>query len=161
MSEHLEQAQETPIVVYVVQTVSILTSLSYALEALGTLTMFRKLSILAILCTVAICLLTSGFSLSVWRGVGTRRSVSRRYVLNYLWFMALIQPVIMIMRSLGAFAPALHLQDNELLGAALGEMARYPIFLGLLIWVGRSSELKKHLSTGWKHSGNSVSVEPI
>jgi hypothetical protein len=161
MSDQLEQVQETPIVVYVVQTVSILTSLSYALEALGTLTMFRKLSILAILCTIAICLLTSGFSLSVWRGVGSRRSVSRRYVLNYLWFMALIHPVITVMRSFGAFAPAPHLQNELLFGAALGEMARYPIFLGLLIWAGRSNDLRNHLATGPAQPDPSVGVEPV
>jgi hypothetical protein len=161
MSNDLEQAQETPIVVYVVQTVGILSSASYALEGLGALTMFGKLPILTILCTVAICLLASVFSLSVWRGVGTRRSVSRRYVLNYAWFMVLIHPAITVLRSFGAFAPVPQLQDSVFLGAALGELARYPIFLGLLIWVGRSNELKNHLATGPNQSGNSVSVEPI
>ena len=161
MADDLEQAHETPIVVYAIQTVSILTSLGYALEGLVTLTMFGKLSILAVLCTATICLLTSGYSLSVWRGVGSRRSVSRRYVLNYLWFMVLLHPVIMVMRSFGAYAPAPPLQESVFLGAALGEMARYPIFLGLLIWVGRSSELRNHLSPGPTQADSPVSIEPI
>jgi len=159
MSDH--QAQETPIVVYVVQTVSVLTAASYALQALGALTLFGKVSIVAILCTVAICLLTSGLSLSVWRGVGSRRSISRRYVLNYLWFMVLIYPAMAIMRSLGAFAPNPRLADTELLGAALGDMARYAIFLGLIIWVGRSAEFKKHLSVGPAQPGDPVRTDPI
>lgn len=147
MSGQLEQDQERPIVVYAVQTVSILTSVSYALEAVGTLAKFDELSVLTVLRTVAICLVISGFSLSVWRGVGKRRSIGRRYVLNYLWFMVLVYPVMTIMRSLGMFAPAPHLEDTELFGAALAELTRYGIFLGLIIWAGLSSEFKKYLST--------------
>ena len=44
MSDHPEQAQETPIVVYAVQTVSLLTSVGYALQALGTLVGLAALS---------------------------------------------------------------------------------------------------------------------
>jgi hypothetical protein len=147
MNDHIPQAPKKPLVVYALQCVAFLTALSYALDAIVAFASFGDLSIMTVLRTATLAGLISGFSFAIWRGIGKRRTASRRFVLNYLWVMVLIYPAITILRSLNAYAPAPHLEDTELSGAALAEVTRYAIFLGLLIWVGLSAWLKRYLGS--------------
>ena len=146
MTDPMPQAVNKPAAILAVQCVTILTSVVYALDALGAIGLVGEVGFMTAIRTAGLAAAISWFSLAVWSGVGRRRTATRRLVLNYLWVMVLIYPVMNVMRSFGLLAPAPRFSDTQLLGAAAFELSRYAVYLGLILWFGLSKNLRNYLA---------------
>ncbi len=95
------------------------------------------------------------FALIVWMFVGLQRRTfrSRMPIALFLWVMLFAAPVTNYMRAKGLYLPNAELPDEQLLGAALGELARYIIYIALIVWSGYSKKLKAYLSISEQDSG--------
>ena len=140
-SIEIQTPSAKPVIAYVIQAVAAYSAIVDALYAVLVLLQIGKMEPLVIAGTFVVSVLVAIASVRVFLGLGARPFKRRLPVSLYLWTMLLLYPITNVLRSVGAFTPAPHFENNELMGAFVAEMGRYAFFIVLIIWAGISKRL--------------------
>jgi hypothetical protein len=76
----------------------------------------------------------------------SRRQISRRSIVLFLWFALALYPIINILRHVGFYLPSPSISDDQLAGAAFAEIIRYLIPIALILWLSFSKRSADYLS---------------
>lgn len=76
----------------------------------------------------------------------SRRQISRRSVVLFLWFALASYPIINFLRHVGFYFPKSSVSDDQLAGAAVAEILRYLMPIALILWLSFSRRSAEYLS---------------
>lgn len=76
----------------------------------------------------------------------SRRQITRRSIVLFLWFVLALYPITNILRHVGFYFPKSIVSDDQLAGAALAEILRYLMPIALILWLSFSKHSAQYLS---------------
>jgi len=143
----MEIRMKKPIVVWVLQVALALISIAYGILAIGSVVGMANgaysivqggggILVGAVILGRAVLLLVK-----VARQATTRRSIS-----VFLCVVLVVYPISNVLSGYGFFPPRTPIEANQLVGAAIVELARYIGLLVLLAWLSFSSAAARFLS---------------
>ena len=88
----------------------------------------------------------------------SRRQISRRSIVLFLWCALALYPITNILRHIGFYFPKSSVSDDQLAGAALAEILRYLVPIALILWLSFSKRSAEYLSAS-AGSNNSLQDE--
>jgi hypothetical protein len=76
----------------------------------------------------------------------SRRQISRRSIVLFLWLALASYPITNILRHVGFYFPKSSVSEDQLAGAAFAEILRYLIPIALILWLSFSKRSAEYLS---------------
>ena len=76
----------------------------------------------------------------------SRQTISRRWIVLFLWCMVALYPTINLLRLAGYYVPHSTIADDQLAGAAVAEVVRYLVPLALIVWLSFSKHAAVYVS---------------
>ena len=76
----------------------------------------------------------------------SRRQISRRSIVLFLWFALASYPITNVLRHVGFYFPKSSVSDDQLAGAAFAEILRYLVPIALIFWLSFSKRSAEYLS---------------